>query len=123
VLVEGSLVWPLHILSPVHWVGVEPMTLRDETSGRTTTPVDPPTVDTLVPVKVDKVDRGKLHHKSVPGVICEVTEHGNYKIACKGGVLKDCLMAQRCHVEELKKPEHYDLQDALENWIWLLPVL
>ena len=26
-----------YILSPVHWVGVEPTTLRDETSGRTTT--------------------------------------------------------------------------------------
>ncbi len=33
------LVRPLHILSPVHWVGVEPMTLRDETSGHTTMPV------------------------------------------------------------------------------------
>ena len=40
VLEGGSLVRPLHILSPVHWVGVEPMTLRDETSGRTTTPVE-----------------------------------------------------------------------------------
>ena len=40
VLEGGSLVRPLHILSPVHWVGVEPTTLRDETSGRTTTPVE-----------------------------------------------------------------------------------
>ncbi len=62
------------------------------------------------------MDRGKLDHKSVPGVICEVTEHGNYRIACKGGVLKDCLIAQCFQVEDLKKPEHYDFQDALENW-------
>jgi hypothetical protein len=40
VLEGGSLVRPLHILSPVHWMGVEPTTLRDETSGCTTTPVD-----------------------------------------------------------------------------------
>ncbi len=59
------------------------------------------------------MDRGKLNHKSVPGVICVVKEHGNYQIVCKGGVLKDCLMAQR-----MKKPEHYDLQTALENWQW-----
>ena len=62
------------------------------------------------------MDRGKLDHKSVPGVICEVTEHGNYHIACKGSVLKDCLIAQCFQVEDLKKPEHYDFQDALENW-------
>ena len=66
----------------------------------------PPAVGTLVRVKVDKVDRGKLDHKSVPGVICEVTEHGNYRIVCKGGVLKDCLVAQRFQVEQIKKPEH-----------------
>jgi hypothetical protein len=48
-------------------------------------------VGTVVWVKVDNVDRGKLHHKSVPGVIVEVTEHDNYRIACKGGVLKDFL--------------------------------
>ncbi len=38
----GLLVRPLHTLGPgpVHLVGVEPMTLRDETSGRTTTPVE-----------------------------------------------------------------------------------
>ncbi len=62
------------------------------------------------------MDRGKLDHKSVPGVICEVTDNGYYRIVFKGGVLKDCLMTQRFQVEELKKAEHYDLQDALENW-------
>jgi hypothetical protein len=62
----------------------------------------PPAVGTLVRVKVDKVDRGKLDHKSVPGVICEVTEHGNYQIVCKGSVLKDCLMAQHFQVEQIK---------------------
>jgi hypothetical protein len=67
----------------------------------------PPKVGALVRVIVDKVDRGKINHKSVPGVICVVTEHGNNQIVCKGGVLKDCLMAQRFQVEELKKPETF----------------
>ncbi len=62
------------------------------------------------------MDRGKLDHKSVPGVICEVTEHGSYRIVCKRGVLKDCLTAQHFQEELIKKPEHYDLQNALENW-------
>jgi hypothetical protein len=44
---------------------------------------------------VDSVDRGKLDQKSIPGVICEVTEHNNYRIVCKGDVLMDCLMHQR----------------------------
>jgi hypothetical protein len=87
---------------------------QERAQGKKTPP--PPEVGTLVRVRVDKVDRGKLDHKSVPGVICEVTEHGNYRIVCKGGVLKDCLMAQRFLVEPIKKPEHYDLQNALENW-------
>ncbi len=67
-------------------------------------------------VRVDKVDRGKLEHKSVPGVIAEVTEHDNYRIACKGGVLKDCLGGQRFPVEKIKRVEHYDLQKAFGNW-------
>ncbi len=62
------------------------------------------------------MDRGKLDHKSVPGVIVEVTEHDNYRIACKGGVLKDCLGGQRCQVENIKRVKHYDLQEAFDNW-------
>ena len=73
-------------------------------------------VGTVVRVKVDKVDRGKLDHKSVPGVIVEVTEHDNYRIACKGGTLKECLGAQRFQVETLKKPKHYDLDEPFSNW-------
>jgi hypothetical protein len=76
----------------------------------------PVQVGTVVRVKVDPVDRGKLDHKSVPGVICEVTEHNNYRIVCKGGVLRDCLMRQRFQVEEIKKAEHYGLETALQNW-------
>jgi hypothetical protein len=78
--------------------------------------VGPLTVGTVVRVKVDKVDRGKLHHKSIPGVIVEVTEHDNYRIACKGGTLKECLGVQRFQVETLKKPEHYDLDEPFSNW-------
>ena len=79
---------------------------HDRAQGKKTSP---PAVGTLVRIKVDKVDRGKLDHKSVPGEICEVTENGNYQILCKCGLLKDCLMAQHFQVEELKKPEHYNL--------------
>jgi hypothetical protein len=42
-------------------------------------------------IKVDRVDRDKMDRKSVPGVICQVTEQNNYRIVCNGGVLKDCL--------------------------------
>jgi hypothetical protein len=73
-------------------------------------------VGTVVRIKVDRVDRGKLDPHSVPGVVCEVTEHDNYRIACNGGVLKDCLGRGRFQIEMIKKAEHYDLQDALESW-------
>ncbi len=49
------------------------------------------------------MDRGKLDHKSVPRVIVELTEHDNYIIACKGGVLKDCLGGQRFQVEKSRE--------------------
>ncbi len=70
---------------------------------------------TVLMVRVDKVDRGKLDHKSVPGVIVEVTEY-NYRITCKGGVLKDCLGRQRFQVEKIKRVELYDLHEAFGNW-------
>jgi hypothetical protein len=53
-------------------------------------------------------------HNSAPGVIVEVTEHDNYRIAYKGGVLKDCLGAQKFQIEKIKKAEHYDLPEAFE---------
>jgi hypothetical protein len=73
-------------------------------------------VGTVVCIKVDKVDRGKLDHRSVPGIIVEVTKHDNYRIVCKGGLLRDCLGAQRFQVEALKRAEHYDLTEAVANW-------
>jgi hypothetical protein len=50
------------------------------------------------------------------GVIVEVTKHDNYRIACKGGVLKECLGAQRFQVESLKDTAHYDLDVAFRSW-------
>jgi hypothetical protein len=73
-------------------------------------------IGTIVRVKVDKVDCGKLDHKSIPRVIMEVMQHDNYRIACKGGVLKDCLGAQRFQVEPIKKAEHSVLEEAYSNW-------
>ncbi len=46
--------------------------------------------------------------------IHEVTEHDNYRIACNGG--NDYLAQGQFPIEMIKKAEHYDLQDALENW-------
>ena len=73
-------------------------------------------IGTVVCIKVDKVDRGKLDPHSVPEVVCEVTEDDKYRIACNGGVLKDCLAWEWFQIEMIKKAEHYALQDALENW-------
>jgi hypothetical protein len=65
--------------------------MRRIATSQTTGDKKPIVVGTAVCIKVDKVDRGKLDCHSVPGVVCEVTEHDNYCIACNGGVLKDCL--------------------------------
>ncbi len=43
-------------------------------------------------------------------------EHDNCRIACKGGVLKECLGAQRFQIEKIKRVEHFDLKEAFENW-------
>ena len=61
------------------------------------------------------MDRAKLYHKSVPVVIVKVTEHDNYIISCKEGVLKDSLGVQRFQIEKIKKAEHYDLNEAFEK--------
>ena len=45
---------------PVHWVGVEPMTLRDVTSGRTTTPVE---IYTLIPMLLLQKDSMDLYQR------------------------------------------------------------
>ncbi len=62
------------------------------------------------------MERSKLDHKSVPGIICQVTKHNNYRIVCEGGALKYYLIVQRFWVEPIKKAENYDLEDALQNW-------
>ena len=90
--------------------------MRRTATSQTTGVTKPIGVGTVVCIKVDRVDRGKLDPHSVPGVVCEVTEHDNYRIACNGGVLKDCLGRGRFQIEMIKKAEHYDLQDVLESW-------
>ncbi len=76
----------------------------------------PIAVGIVVCIKVDRVDKGNLDPHSVPEVVCEVTEHGNYNIACNGGVLKDCLAQGQFQIEMTKRAKNYDLQDALDNW-------
>jgi hypothetical protein len=69
-------------------------------------------IGSIVRVKVDKVDHGTLDHKSVPRAIVEVTPHEKYRIACKCGVLKDCLGAQRFQGETIKKTEDNEIEEA-----------
>ncbi len=60
-----------------------------------------------------KVDRGKLDHKTVPRVIVEVTEHDNYRIACKNGVLKDFLVGKDFR---LKKSREWKIMSYRKHW-------
>jgi hypothetical protein len=73
-------------------------------------------VHIVVRIKVDRVDRGTLDSKSVPGVISEVTEHYMYQVVCIGGVLDTCLIRGRFQTEKKKKVEHYELHTWFENW-------
>ncbi len=57
-----------------------------------------------------------MEHKSVPGVVCQITEHNNYRIVCNGGVLKDSLMSTRFWAEHIKRAEHYGLENSLPDW-------
>jgi hypothetical protein len=86
---------------------------QERAQGTTQTPIE---VGTVVRIKVDRVDRGKMDHKSVPGIVCQVTKQNNYRILSKGSVLKDCLMSTRFKVEPIKKAEHYGLENVLQDW-------
>ncbi len=67
----------------------------------------------VVLIKVERTDRRELGPHSVPGVVWKVTEHDNYCITCKGGVLKYCVAWGQFQIEMIKKAENYDVQDAL----------
>ena len=73
-------------------------------------------IGTVVRVPVDKVDRSKVDHRSIPGLICEATEHDQYRIVCAAGVLKSTLYRGAFFVDAWKTPAVYGLQDALTNW-------
>lgn len=68
-------------------------------------------VGTVVKVSVNKVDRGKTDPLHVPGVVVAVTDHNNYRIACKGGILKDCLSRGDLIVEEKQTALLYGLEE------------
>jgi hypothetical protein len=70
----------------------------------------------VVLIKIDKVDRSKLGNKRLACVVIEVTERGQYRIACKGGVLENVYLRQDLHYEEHKLPASYDLEEALQQW-------
>jgi hypothetical protein len=87
--------------------------MRKQAGGRPDTMRPDLAIGTVVLVPIDKVDRGSCDARHIPGVVVEVTEHSNYRIACKGGVLKDCLSRGTLRVESRKTPESYGLEDWL----------
>ena len=74
-------------------------------------------VGTVVLLLVHESERGKCDPKRIPGVVVHVTEHNNYHIACKGGVLNNFLSRADLFVEKRKTPASYDL-DELLNQPW-----
>lgn len=60
--------------------------------------------------KVVHVDNQRLAHIAV-----EVTELGQYCLACKGGMLENVLLHQDIH-EENKTPALHGLEEGLQNW-------
>ena len=77
----------------------------------------PLAVGTVVLLLVHDSDRGKCDPKRIPGIVMHVTEHNNYHVACKGGLLNNCLSRGDLVVEKHKTAASYDLQD-LVNQAW-----
>ena len=73
-------------------------------------------IGTLIRIPVDKVDRGKMDHNCVPGVIVAVTEHTQYRVVCKAGLFKQTFHRSSFYVESGRTALQYDLHDALTDW-------
>ena len=67
-------------------------------------------------LKIDKVDRNKIDNRRLTCVVVELTEQGQYRLVCKGGVLETVYLHQDLHYEENKTPAFYGLEEALEKW-------
>jgi hypothetical protein len=76
-------------------------------------PVD---IGTIVLIQVDPVDRSKTDPHHIPGIVVELTDHGYYRIACSGGLLKNCYAREHFMVETNQSPEAHDLQNLTEMW-------
>ncbi len=67
----------------------------------------------VVLLKIDKVDRSKIDNRRLTCVVVELTEQGQYRLVCKGGVLENVYLFQDLHYEENKTPAFYGLEDEL----------
>jgi hypothetical protein len=57
-----------------------------------------------------------MDHKYIAGVIVEITNHGNYRVAFQAGVYKCVLHRGQFKVDANKTPALYNLTHALEHW-------
>ena len=76
----------------------------------------PLVVGSVVRVPVDRVDRGKIDISTVPGVVCEVTEHNMYRIAVKGGVLQNVYNRADIYLTPDMTAAAFGLNDVLDRW-------
>jgi hypothetical protein len=79
--------------------------------------LDPPLkVGDVVTLAVPTVDKGPTDALRLPGVVVEVTDHNNYRIGVRAGVLKRCLPRPELNLRPNATPESFGLQYVLLNW-------
>ena len=73
-------------------------------------------IGAIVTVEVPKVDRGKTDPRNIQGVVVEATEHDNYRIGVKGGVLQNCFFRGQLKHNITATPTSTNLQEILDTW-------
>lgn len=73
-------------------------------------------VGSIVSVSVDMVDRGKTDYRRVAGVVVEITPHGMFRIAVKGGVLNTCYNRGDLHHQPNSTLDSSSLRESYQNW-------
>ncbi len=72
-------------------------------------------VGEVILVQIDKVDCSKVCPKRLPCIVIEKV-HDKYQLACRTGVLANCLVWQDFMHEPRKTPVFYELDKAVSNW-------
>jgi hypothetical protein len=70
----------------------------------------------VVKVRINEVDRAKTDVMDLPCVVVEITSQKNYRLAAKGGVLRNVYPRSELILENDATPELRGLADALTNW-------